>query len=82
MAVFEGWSLTLRKHKKNLKMLEFPDGKLSPVVKDPGLSLLWLGSLLWCGLSPGPGTSICHGGKKKKKEEKLKYVAPGMLYCF
>ena len=37
-------------------------------VKDPGLSLLWLRSQLWCGIDLGPGTSKwCGNGEKKKK---------------
>ena len=44
-------------------------------VKDPPLSLLWLESLLRCGFSPGPGTSVCcgeqpHPPKTKKKDKK------------
>ena len=35
-------------------------------VKDPVLSLWWLGSLLGGGLIPGLGTSTCGGGGKKK----------------
>ena len=38
-------------------------------VKDPGLSLLWLGSLLWHRFDPGPRTSACLPGGKKKEEE-------------
>ena len=37
-------------------------------VKDPTLSLQWLGSLLWHGFDPWLGNFICHRqGQKKKK---------------
>ena len=35
-------------------------------VKDLALSLLRLGSLLWCSFNPWPGNSECHGHRKKK----------------
>ena len=42
-------------------------------VKEPTLSLLWLGFLLWRGFTPDPGTSLQAtdmASKKKKKEGK------------
>ena len=54
-------------------------------VKDPPLSLLWLESLLRCGFSPGPGTSVCCGEqppppkKKKKTKQKQKNFRPNPL---
>lgn len=38
-------------------------------VKDPALTLQWLGSLLCGGVIPGPGTSKCCGQAKKKKKK-------------
>ena len=54
---------------------------LAQRVKDPALSLQWLGLLLWCGSIPGPGTSLCHGwgqkGKKKRKENDFYCMCQG-----
>ena len=36
-------------------------------VRDPVLSLQWLGSLLWHIFDPWIGTSTCHGCSQKKK---------------
>ena len=43
-------------------------------VKDPALSLLWLGSMLWLGFDPWPGNLHMPWAwpKKKKKKELLK----------
>ena len=36
-------------------------------VKDLALSLMWLGSFLWCGFDPWPGNfCICRHGHKRK----------------
>ena len=51
---------------------------MAPWVKDPGLSLLWLRSLLWHGFDPWPGTShaTCAAKKerKRKKENKIEIL--------
>ena len=40
-------------------------------VKDLALSLLLLGSLLWCGLGlPGPGISTCRVRSQRREEKK------------
>ena len=39
-------------------------------VKDWALSLQWLWWLLWCGFSPGPEMSTCHGCGQKKTKKK------------
>ena len=49
---------------KTIAVLKFPGGSQ---VKDPVLSLLWLGSLLWRGL-PGPRTFVCRERSQKKKK--------------
>ena len=43
-------------------------------VKDLALSLLWLGSLMWCGFHPWPGNfcTLWEQPKKKKKRKKRK----------
>lgn len=41
---------------------EFPGGL---AVKDPVLSLLWIGSLQWCGFEPWPGKFACCGRDQK-----------------
>ena len=38
-------------------------------VKDPALSLPWLGLRFGAGLIPGLGTSSCHGCSQKEKEK-------------
>ena len=50
------------------------------LVKDPALSLLWLGLLCGMGLIPGLGTSACYGfgqknkvGTKRSKSDKEEY---------
>ena len=45
--------------------MEFPGGL---VVKDPELSRLWLGSLLWCGFKPSTGSFAWWGHSQKKKK--------------
>ena len=37
-------------------------------VKDPALSLLWLGSLLWCRVHPWPGNFRVSWGWPKEEE--------------
>jgi len=41
---------------------------MAQVVKDLVLSLQQLGLLLWHGLDPWPGTSMCHRHSQKKKK--------------
>ena len=41
------------------------------LLKDPALSLLWLRSLLWCGLIPGLGTSTCLRCSQKERKKSL-----------
>ena len=47
-------------------------------IKDPSLSLQWLGSLCGAGSIPGPGTSTCPGfsPKKKKERERERMIHP------
>ena len=55
------------------KTLWFRNSLVVQWVKDPVLSLLWLGLLLGVGSVPGPGTSAwCNAAKKKKKKRKRK----------
>ena len=42
------------------------------MVKDPVLSLWWLGSLLWCRFDPWPGNFHMPQKKKKKKKKNKK----------
>ena len=44
-------SAVIGKGKKKTSVVEFPAGL---AVKDPALSLLWFGSLLWHGFNPWP----------------------------
>ena len=44
-------------------------------LKDPALSLLWLGSLLRGALDPWPETSACQEGSQKKEKEKKIFFA-------
>ena len=47
-------------------------------VKDPALSLLWLGSLLWCSFSPWPRNfSMLWVWPKREKKTKDRDGMPG-----
>ena len=51
------------------KKVSFGSSLVAQWVKDPALSLLWLGSLLWCGLNPWPG-NLCMPLVQPKKGKK------------
>ena len=64
-----------------IALSDFQGILMAQQVKDPTLSLLWLGSQLWCGFDPWPGNIlIIHmlrtwpkSKKKKKKKKSLFY---------
>ena len=58
--------------------LEFPGGR---VVKDPALSLLWLGSLLWCRFNPWPGNFHVPQVPQKRKKKKCLTQSFVLLFC-
>ena len=43
---------------------------LTQQVKDPALSVLWLRSLVWCGLITSTGTYVCCRRSQKKRGDK------------
>jgi len=49
-------------------------------VKDPASSLLWLESLLWCGLNPCPQNFCMPWARPKKR--KILLCFPNLFYCF
>ena len=53
------------------------------MVKDPDLSLLWIGSLLWCQFNPWPGNLYMPQvpPKKKKKEESTYNFIDWLCVC-
>ena len=40
-------------------------------VKDPTFPQLWFRLQLWLGSDPWPGTSMCHGAAKKRKNNQV-----------
>ena len=44
------------------------------LVKDPALSLLWVGLLLWCRFSPWPGNLCMPLVQGKKREKKFDWI--------
>ena len=58
----------------NNKEIEFQSSPVAQWVKDPVLSLQWLGLLLWHRFDPWPGDlshTVCTTRKKKEKEKKI-----------
>ena len=58
--------------------MEFPGGL---EVKDPEVSRLWLGSLLWCGFKPSTGSFAWWGHSQKKKKKANDCVCGCVYMC-
>ena len=54
--------------------MKWRESRVVQWVRDPVLSLQWLGSLLWHGLDPWPGNfCVLWARTKKKKKKKMKW---------
>ena len=72
ISISHGCSPLKKKKRKERKKIFAGSSLAAQQVKDPALSLLWFGSVLWYGFSPWP-QEILHalGMAPPKKEEKI-----------